>query len=70
MPTNDQFLQFQAVMYSTSNSGIAKYDQDVYEAVMDMFDQLPIAAVVNNNFLCIHGGISKEMETLEDINKV
>lgn len=37
---------------------------------MDMFDQLPIAALVNNNFLCVHGGISKEIDTVEDINKV
>ena len=43
------------------NEGLVKYDQEVYEAVMDMFDQLPLAAVVNKTFLCIHGGISKEV---------
>ena len=61
MQANDQFLQLQTLMYTFSHSGLVKYDQEVYEAVMDMFDQLPLAALVNNNFLCIHGGISRDV---------
>ena len=48
-------------MYQFNDLGLVKYDQEVYEAVMDMFDQLPLAALVNNNFLCIHGGISRDI---------
>lgn len=31
---------------------------------MDLFDALPIAALVNNKFLCIHGGISPDIKNV------
>ena len=51
-------------MYSEAYKGIEKYDQTVYDTFMDLFDTLPIAALVNNKFLCIHGGISPELKNV------
>lgn len=31
---------------------------------------MPIAADVNSDYLCMHGGISPELNSLEDINKI
>jgi serine/threonine-protein phosphatase 2B catalytic subunit len=42
---------------------IKKYDGDesVYNLFVDSFEALPIAADVNGDYLCMHGGISPEL---------
>lgn len=49
---------------------LIKYDQEVYNYIMDFFDTLPLSAVINGKFIAFHGGISPELHTLQDLNKI
>ena len=47
-----------------------KYDLTVYKKFMECFDCLPLSAVLNKKFLCVHGGISPDIKKASDINNI
>lgn len=51
---------------------LKKYDNDesVFDQFITCFESMPIAADVNGDYLCMHGGISPELQTVDDINKI
>ena len=42
----------------------------VWEAVMGVFDALPLAAVLNDGVFLCHGGISPYLTTPQDVNSI
>jgi serine/threonine-protein phosphatase 2B catalytic subunit len=49
---------------------LERYDMEIFDLFMDTFDMLPIAAYIGSRYLCVHGGISKDLKKLEEINKI
>lgn len=47
-----------------------KYSRRVYEGCGAAFDALPLAAIVNRQLFCVHGGISPDLKLLSDLDKV
>lgn len=65
MPPAHFLLQLPHWMYFASHAGLSKYSQEVYDLIMDMFDCLPLACLVNRKFLLLHGGISPDLKTVK-----
>ncbi|KAL4074387.1 Metallo-dependent phosphatase-like protein [Scleroderma yunnanense] len=47
-----------------------KYSAAVYDACLMSFNALPLAAIVDKRFFCVHGGLSPELITLDDLLKL
>lgn len=57
-------------IFGFSDECLLRYEtqgEKVWTAFCDVFDYIPAAAIVSNDFLCIHGGISPKLETVQQI---
>ena len=43
---------------------LEKFDNEVYEALTATFDTMPLVAIANSEYLCMHGGVSPNMKSL------
>lgn len=58
--------------YYSDHKGIHcyKYSETLYNAFIKAFSYLPIAAIVNKQIFCIHGGLTPRLKNIEQINSI
>jgi len=44
---------------------VGRYDIDLYNLIMEAFDSMPLACIVDNKYFGMHGGISPELTKLD-----
>ena len=59
-------------MYGFYDECFKKYGNNpgIWNTFMELFDFLPLCALIENKILCLHGGLSPNIDTLEQINNL
>ena len=53
-------------MYGFYDEIVRKYgNANPWKYCTDVFDYLPLGAIVDNKILCVHGGLSPELRTID-----
>ena len=50
--------------------GKRKYNIKIWKIFCDVFNWIPVAAIVDEKIFCMHGGLSKELHFLKQINLI
>ena len=60
-----------SIRYGFYEECLRKYGSaKVWQVLTDLFDYLPLAAVIENQLFCPHAGLSPSMDTLDQINQI
>lgn len=54
----------------TRSSGKRRYNIKLWKTFTDCFNCLPIAAIIDEKIFCMHGGLSPDLKTMEQIRRI
>ena len=57
-------------MYGFYDECKRRYTVKLWKVFIDCFNTLPVAAIIDDKILCMHGGLSPEIHTLDQIKKI
>jgi serine/threonine-protein phosphatase 2A catalytic subunit len=61
-------------IYGFKDECLRKYGdgggEEVWQAFMNTFDALPVAAIINDKTLCLHSGLSPSLDTIAQIEEL
>ncbi|KAL0218521.1 hypothetical protein P9112_004174 [Eukaryota sp. TZLM1-RC] len=67
---NHECRQMSSVFMFADEVAFKYQDSTLFEDFVSFFKTLPLACVVDKRFFCLHGGISKDIKYVTDINKL
>lgn len=56
--------------FSFRDECLTEYDEEIYELFMEVFDTIPIAALIEKKYIAMHGGIGPDLQTFADIENL
>ena len=68
-PTNLHCCEFQ-FFYWQHISGKRRFNIKLWKTFTDCFNCLPIAAIVDEKIFCCHGGLSPDLQSMEQIRRI
>ena len=66
---NHECLQINR-MYGFYDECKRRYNLALWRNYLDLFNMMPISALIDDRILCMHGGLSPQLKSLEDIGKI
>ncbi|VEU35301.1 unnamed protein product [Pseudo-nitzschia multistriata] len=57
-------------MYGFYDECKRRYNPELWEKFVEVFDCMPAVAIISDKIMCVHGGLSPELEDLEQINAI
>ena len=54
--------------YGFSQEILEKYNENMLKKVIDVFDEIPLCAIIGKKIFCVHGGISPRAKKLDDLD--
>ena len=56
--------------YGFKQQALNEYDETLYNAFNEVFSYLPVAAVINDKYFAVHGGLSEQLTSIEILNQI
>jgi serine/threonine-protein phosphatase PP1 catalytic subunit len=63
-------LRLLRLMYDLVEVGRRRYNIKLWKTFTDCFNCLPVAALIDDKILCMHGGLSPDLQSIEQIKKI
>ena len=56
--------------YDFYNECQGRYNLNLYSSFLNLFNFLPVAAIIDEKIFCVHGGLSPDLKNIKDISEI
>ncbi len=65
-----EFMVFMTNVKNANMLGKRRYNIKLWKTFIDCFNCLPVAALIDERILCMHGGLSPDLQSIDQIKKI